>query len=112
MTIATKVYDRARWLIAILFGSLIGYAAFLNSESPMLSICLTIVLGTAGFWFVPEFLHRPINWMAMRELRKFVRNRDRSIEIPAQRPDFRNGNWAALSSVADGTSSASGLRGA
>jgi hypothetical protein len=92
------VYKRSKWLIALLFGMSVAYAAYVATDMPILSYFLTALLATAGFWFVPDLLHKPLSWMAMHEFRNFIGDKDKSIQLPSQPPDFRVEIWSAFES--------------
>lgn len=86
-------YSALRWFLAIAFGTLSGLAAWLSSDQPAISIGISIILGAGGFWFVPEFLEKPLHAVAMRRLRAVAAIKDASVLIPAARPDFRQSRW-------------------
>lgn len=86
-------YSTLRWSLAVGFGALSGLTAWLSSEQPTLSIGASVILGAAGFWFVPELLERPLHAVAMRRLRAVVAMKDASVRIPSARPDFRQSRW-------------------
>jgi hypothetical protein len=86
-------YSTLRWSLAVGFGLLSGLTAWLSSNQPTLSIWASVLLGAAGFWFVPEFLERPLHAAAMRRLRTVASMKDASVPIPLDRPDFRQMHW-------------------
>jgi hypothetical protein len=86
-------YSALRWSLVVAFASLSGLTAWLSSEQPTLAIGATVLLGVAGFWFVPEFLERPLHAAAMRRLRAVVAMKDALAPIPSARPDFRQPHW-------------------
>lgn len=83
-------YRTLRWLAAFAFGTLSGGVAFTSSFKPELAVVLTVVLSVAGFWFVPDVLHRPLQRLAGKRMAEFVLNKDPGARLPAQLPDFRN----------------------
>jgi len=89
-------YRVSRWTAAILFGLISGKIALLSTSQPNLAAACTVLLGTAGFWFVPEILDTPMNHFAMKRLRAVVTNKDATVEIPTEFPDFRKGTWQAI----------------
>ena len=92
----TSFYRLCRWTAAILFGVASWTIALLSTVQPVIAAGLTAVIGTLGFWFVPDLLNRPLNWCAMRQLRAAVALRDPKIDIPAPPPDFRTGTWSSI----------------
>lgn len=86
-------YSALRWALALGFGALSGLTAWLSSQQPTLSIGASVLLGAAGFWFVPELLDVPLHAIAMRRLRAVVAMKDASLQIPSVRPDFRQSRW-------------------
>jgi len=86
-------YSTLRWLLAMGFGALSGLTAWLPSEQPTLAIGASVFLGALGFWFVPEFLERPLHAIAMRRLTAVVAMKDASVPIPSVSPDFRQSRW-------------------
>lgn len=89
------LYRLGRWAVAILFGVATYFVSLKSAIDPLPAAPLGAILGFLGFWFVPEFLDRPLNWCAMRRLCSVVAAKDANIEIPAQQPDFKNGTWEA-----------------
>jgi hypothetical protein len=87
------LYSTLRWSLAVGFGLLSGLTAWLSSYQPTLAIGASFLLGAVGFWFVPEFLERPLHAAAMRRLRAVVAMKDASALIPLARPDFRQPSW-------------------
>lgn len=53
---------------------------------------LSFVLAVAGFWFVPEFLNKPLSRIANMRYRTVVTDKDPNIIIPDHFPNFRRGN--------------------
>lgn len=92
-------YSALRWSLALGFGLLSGLTAWLSSNQPALSISATVLLGAAGFWFVPELLERPLHAAAMRRLRAVAAMKDAAVPIPPGRPDFRLPRWMLESNV-------------
>ena len=89
------MYKSLRWAIAIAFGGATWLTATLSATRPELAAGLSLVLAVAGFWFVPDVLDRPLGLLAMRRLRSVVSDRDSSIDVPLQLPDFRRGSWSS-----------------
>lgn len=83
-------YRTLRWLAALAFGFLSGGVALTSSSRPELAAGLTVVLSVAGFWFVPDVLHGPLQRFAGKRMAAFVSNKDPGARLPAQLPDFRN----------------------
>lgn len=92
----TAIYGRLRWGTAGVFGVASGGVALLSSAEPQIAASLTVVLGSAGFWFVPDILDRPLAAIAMRRLIATVKARDPDVAIPLERPDFKRGTWSSL----------------
>lgn len=88
-----KIYRTLRWGAAAAFGSLTGVSAYLSTATPALSTCLTILLGVAGFWFVPDFLQKPLNKISKRALVRAIRRKDKILPIPIASPNFRIAVW-------------------
>lgn len=86
-------YSALRWSLALGFGALSGLTAWLSSQQPTLSIGASVLLGAAGFWFVPEILEAPLHARAMKRLRAVVAMKDASVRTPSTRPDFRQPRW-------------------
>lgn len=86
-------YSTLRWCLAAGFGTLSGLAAWMSSSQPILSISLTVFLGAAGFWFVPDLLNGPLHAAGMRRLRAVVAMKDSSVRIPSEPPNFRQSRW-------------------
>lgn len=89
------VYRVCRWGAAVLFGMVTYCVSRISTMEPNLAAPLSALLGMVGFWFVPEILDEPLNWLAMKRLRSVIKSKDDDIEILAQVPDFKNGNWIA-----------------
>jgi len=92
-------YSALRWWLAVGFGALSGLTAWMSSSQPALSAGVTVLLGVAGFWFVPELLNRPLHAAGMQRLRAVVAMKDSSVQIPSDRPDFRQTHWDFESNV-------------
>lgn len=88
-------YSILRWSVSIAVGILAGVATWLASKESTLPIAIGVsfLLGVGGFWFVPEFLNRPLHAIAMRRLRAVVTMKDASVNIPSNVPDFRQRHW-------------------
>ncbi len=89
-------YRVCRWVAAILFGVSSGLIAQLATSNPTIAVVLTAILGTVGFWFVPDLLHGPIHRLAMKRLCSVVSAKDSSIGIPKPSPDFKNRKWPGV----------------
>ena len=94
-------YRRLRWLVAIVFGGASGAVAWLAIGHPAVAAGITATLSLGGFWFVPDFLDRPISRQVMRQLLVEVRSKDETIEVPEITPDFKTGQWPNVTSVPD-----------
>lgn len=94
------LYHRLRWYSALLFGIALWLATLLSTVNPFLSAALCAAVGIAGYSFVPGHLDKPMKWYAMTHLKSVVTQRDASIEIPIQLPDFIEGTWVALDGTA------------
>lgn len=89
-------YRICRWVVAVFFGVATWFVAKVATEMPFLAAVLSPILGVAGFWFVPEFLNRPLNWIAMKRLHSVVEATGVHVDVPLQTPDFIKGTWSAL----------------
>ena len=59
------LYKAIRWTITIVFGLATAVAAYSSKLMPdAVSAGLSFVLAVAGFWFVPEFLDKPLSRIA------------------------------------------------
>ena len=94
-----RLYHRMRWLIAILYASLVIFAGAITTDYPVGGVTLTAVLTLLGFWFVPNVLHKLIHRLSNHQLRRFVLYKDRSIEVPEINPDYENRKWSALNNL-------------
>jgi len=92
----TILYRLCRWAAAVLFGIASGLTALLSTAEPVIAAGLSVLLGTAGFWFMPDLLDRPMSWGAMKRLRSVVAVKVANLDIPSQSPDFKNGAWAGI----------------
>lgn len=86
------LYKVLRWIITIVFGLVTAAAAYSSKLMPdAVSAGLSFTLAVAGFWFVPEFLGKPLSRIAYSRYRTVVADRDPNIAIPAEPPNFRRG---------------------
>ena len=92
----TGVYQRVRWLLVLLFASIVVFTTTWATDWPELGQLALFLLTAFGFWFVPEVLERPVRWLASRELRLAVRRADSSLEVSQVPPDFKAGTWVCL----------------
>ena len=84
------LYKVLRWIITIVFGLVTAAAAYSSKLMPdAVSAGLSFTLAVAGFWFVPEFLGKPLSRIAYSRYRTVVADRDPNIAIPAEPPNFR-----------------------
>ena len=91
-----NLYNAIRWAITIVFGLATAVAAYSSKLMPdAVSAGLSFVLAIVGFWFVPEFLDKPLSRIANLRYRTVVADRDPNIEIPDQSPGFRRGSGSA-----------------
>ena len=91
-----SLYKALRWTVTIAFGLATAIAVYSSKLLPdTVSAGLSFVLTIAGFWFVPEFLDKPLSRIAHLRYRTVVADRDPDIVIPNQSPDFRRGNGPA-----------------
>lgn len=95
-----SLYNFARWVIAIFFGLAAGFASYISTDKPWWSVGMSVVLGTGGFWFVPELFHKYLVTLSMWRVRNFVNDKDPQIRIPLELPDFRNRTWEVVDSMA------------
>ncbi|MFP3185904.1 MAG: hypothetical protein RXS25_34950, partial [Paraburkholderia sp.] len=95
----TSRFSQLRWATAIFFGLLSGAVAYVSTVNPLVSVCLAPVVAIGGFWFVPEFLESPLDRIAMRKLRRVIKDKDESIVIPDAMPDFRRRTWSAIAEL-------------
>jgi hypothetical protein len=84
-----RLYKVLRWASAVVFGGATWLTATLSATRPELAAGLGLILGIAGFWFVPDLLDGPLQRLATRRLKAVVLSKDPSIEIPDAPPDFR-----------------------
>jgi hypothetical protein len=95
-TAGVFTYRLSRWASAIIFGIVAGKIALLSALEPEIAAAGTVVISIGGFWFVPDILDKPLNKMAMKRLKAVVVDKDASVEIPNETPDFRNGTWKSI----------------
>ncbi|CAK0395716.1 Uncharacterised protein [Burkholderia pseudomallei] len=93
LTAGGRRYRQLRWASAGSFGLLSGAVACVSMVNPLVSAGLGCLLAVAGFWFVPELLESPLNRMALRTLHRVVQDKDATIAIPSEIPDFRRCEW-------------------
>jgi hypothetical protein len=96
---ATGVYRRGRWLLVILFASIVTLAAAWATDWPRLGQLASFLLTALGFWFVPEVLERPVTWFAVRKLRRTALRADAQFSLSSVGPDFKTGRWADLEAL-------------
>jgi hypothetical protein len=96
---ARRFYRRMRWLIAILYASLVILTGSITADYPGVALALTGILTLLGFWFVPNVLHKLVHWLSNRQLLRFILHKDKSIEVPQIEPDYENRKWAALNTL-------------
>ncbi|MBE2243934.1 MAG: hypothetical protein IAE86_14345 [Burkholderiaceae bacterium] len=93
------VYRRVRWLLVLLFASIVVLTTTWATDWPELGQLASFLLAAFGFWFVPEVLERPVCWLAARELRLAARRADVRLELPTVDPDFKAGTWVGLDAM-------------
>lgn len=90
------VYQRVRWLLVLLFASIVVFTTTWATDWPGLGQLALFLLTAFGFWFVPEVLERPVRWLASRQLLLTVQRADASLEVSKVPPDFKAGTWICL----------------
>lgn len=90
------VYKRLRYLLVLLFASLATWATVAVANWPELGQVVSFVVTAVGFWFMPNYLERPIRWTALREVRRRIRRDHPRITVPTSEPDFEAGTWEAI----------------
>lgn len=93
------VFKRVRWLLVLLFSSLVALAAALGVEWPLFGQVASFVMTVFGFWFVPEVLDLPTRWVAMRETRICIHRRHPRLVLPKGAPDFKLGTWGVIDAL-------------
>jgi hypothetical protein len=93
------VFKRLRWLLVLLFSSLVMLATALGADWPAFGQVASFVATAFGFWFVPNFLERPTRWAAMREARRRIHQAHPRLPIPTSQPDFESGTWDAIAAL-------------
>ena len=91
-----REYRVCRWGAAIAFGLLSGLASTFADIAPAIPLLLTTTLGIVGFWFVPEYLNRPLQLIAMKRLNAVIATLDSGLEVPSIAPDFKKGQWVVV----------------
>jgi hypothetical protein len=97
--VAMGVYRRVRWLLVILFASIVTLTATLATDWPELGQLASFLLAGLGFWFVPEVLERPVSWLAVRQLRAAAQRAGGRLSLSGVNPDFKEGRWADLDAM-------------
>ncbi|MBK0114034.1 MULTISPECIES: hypothetical protein [unclassified Delftia] len=93
------VFRRLRYLLVVLFASLVTFGTDAVADWPQMGNVLTFMVAAFGFWFVPNFLERPVRWAAIREVHRRIRRDHPRLPIPATEPDFEAGTWDALEAL-------------
>jgi hypothetical protein len=94
-----RVYALLRWGFVACLGAAAVAITFLTDNSPALAQAALWLLTVAGVWFVPELLHKPFSSVATMVMRREAAARDPAIEIPTERPDFREKTWSILDAI-------------
>lgn len=93
------VFKRVRWLLVLLFSSVVALAAALGVEWPLFGQVASFAMTAFGFWFVPEVLELPTRWVAMRETRICIHRMLPRLVLPKDAPDFKIGTWGAIDAL-------------
>lgn len=88
-----KTYRALRWAAALAFGLLSGAIAWVANKEPALAAAATVLLGTLGFWFVPDFLDRPMQAAATKRMRAVLAVKDKALVLPTHPLDFKQSVW-------------------
>ncbi|RJX32098.1 MAG: hypothetical protein C4516_05545 [Oxalobacter sp.] len=88
MKLGKSIYKLTRWIIAVTFAVLGAVATYISTHSPLFSTFLTGLLGLIGFWFVPNALHKPLQWLACKRMKHVVKSKDPKVVIPDPLPNF------------------------
>lgn len=99
LTSGIGVYKRLRYLLVLLFASVVTWVTGAVADWPELGQLASFVFTAVGFWFVPNLLERPTRWAAMRELRRRAREVHPRLTLPTSEPDFEAGSWDAIAAM-------------
>lgn len=99
LKVGLGVFKRLRWLLVLLFASLVTLATSLGADWPLFGQVASFFATMFGFWFVPELLERPTLWVAMRETRLCIRRLHPQLSLPSVDPDFKAGTWSAIDTL-------------
>lgn len=90
------VFNRLRYLLVLLFASLVTWATAAVTDWPEMGQVVSFVVTAVGFWFIPNFLEWPTRRAAMREVRRRIRQEHPRLAMPSTEPDFESGTWDAI----------------
>jgi hypothetical protein len=85
--------------LALVFGVLTYQVALYSAQDQTTAALFSGMMGSLGFWFVPEIFNSPLNWLAMKQLQMVIRGIDSTLVTSFQPANFKEGTWVEIDDV-------------